>query len=214
MNGMKNKKMQEALDEIKAPEQLKRNTETAVLSIIHKRHKHRFPVVFASVVIFVTALCLGGYSWVTPVVAISVEADAEIALDVNCFDRIVNAEGINEAGNLFLEDHDLNGKTYDEAIGILAEYCDEYALTVVGEEKHCQRIKEEIIDNTDLDESDIACSQNREELEEAHAHGMSFGRYRAWKALQDEVSEEEFAEMDMQDIHDMMGKGNHRHGRN
>ena len=63
-----------------------------------------------------------------------------------------------------------------------------------------------------LDESDIHCSQNHEEVEEAHAHGMSIGRYRAWKALQDEVGEEEFAKMDMQEIHDMMGKGHH--GRN
>lgn len=214
MNGMKNKRIQEALDKIQAPEQLKLDTKTAVLCRMHKRQKHNLPLVFASACLLIFALCYGGYSWVTPVVAISVEADAEIALNVNCFDRIAGAEGLNEAGISFLDDHNLNGKTYDEAISILSEYCDEYSLTIVGDEKRCQKIEEDIINNSEFDIDEIYCSQNHEEMEEAHEAGMSVGRYRVWKALEGKISEEEFSKMDMQEIHDMMGKGQHRHGRN
>lgn len=214
MNGMKSKLIQDAMDKIQAPEQLKQSTKEAVFSRMQKHSHSRLPLVFVSAVVLVISLYYGGYSWVTPVVAISVEADAEIALDVNCFDRIANAEGLNEAGKAFLDEHNLNGKTYDETISILSEYCDEYSLTIVGDEKRCQRIEEDIINHSDLDVSDIQCSQDHEEIEEAHGQGMSVGRYRAWKALEGKISEEEFSEMDMQEIHDMMGKGQHRHGRN
>lgn len=214
MNGMKNKLILEALDEVKAPVQLKQDTKEAVFNAMQQKHHHRLPLALAGAAALVIVLFSGGYFWFTPVVAISVEADAEIALRLNCFDRVVDVEGLNEMGAQVIAEQNLEGKTYDEVADILSEYCDDYALTIVGNEERCQKMEKEIIENTNVDASDIHCSQNQEEMEEAHAHGMSVGRYRAWMALQDEVSEEEFQEMTMQEIHEKMGQRHHRHGRN
>lgn len=187
--------LQKSMSEIRATDELKKNTLQQLKDLQEKRSgtRSRFIIRYA-----LAAVCLflllgtGGYSaYRKPVSYISIDVNPSIELGINRFGKVVSAEAYNEDGQNVLQHVSLTNISYMQAIDkLLADENDHHFLkddsllvfTVISDRSHS--IIEELRTNefartyeTLMYTSDVAC------MEEAHSHEMSFGIYRAYLEL-------------------------------
>lgn len=80
-----------AFDQVKASEELKEQTESAVVSKMMFKHKrHRFSRMVTACICLVLVLGIGGWTYLTPTMAITIDTNPAIELGVNRFDRVVS----------------------------------------------------------------------------------------------------------------------------
>ena len=215
-------KLTNAFDEIKATEELKRNTADFISNEISRRAKKtksfRY-VVAACSFLCVAIMAVVGYSLVvSPVSAISIDINPSIELELNVFDRVVSASTFNDDGKLIMENIKVDNLEYTEAVEkILADevfkgYIKEDSLLVitVASDRKAEIISG--IENTTEYEkiAETALETKVEEAEketisEAHDCGLSFGKYQAYMNLKQydiAVTPESVASMSMREIKD------------
>jgi hypothetical protein len=211
-------KIRDAIDSVRAEEGLKRSTKTflaAKLSAPKRTPVLRIAVAFACLAL--ALLGLGGWkSYVTPVSAISVDVNPSIELGVNPFDRVVSVTGYNEDGTALAADVELKNLHYADALDTLLSddamqpYLENNGLvsiTVIGStERKSQEMRARIAACPYAASPNVECRYgNREEVAAAHDAGLSFGKYRAFRELQEldpDVSTEEVRELTMRQIWD------------
>ena len=218
------KQVQEAFDGIKASDALKARTRNFVAERTARHRRSLFPTAPAARWIAAVActllLFLGGYRFYeTPTVAISVDINPSIELAVNRFGRVVYVSGYNEAGKDLIERLPLKNKPYAEAIEAIASDSQIRSLLsndemlvfgVFGAENAQTAQILSDIENFTADRQNMFCRRGDEETaREAHALGLSCGRYMAymeWKSLDPNVTPEEVNSMTMREIRDRIAE--------
>lgn len=180
-----------SMEGIRASEELKKNT----LRYLEKHQNRpggsgahvRIKYVFAAICVLFL-LGTGGYSaYIRPVSYVSIDVNPSIELGINQFGRVVKTSAYQETGQEVLAHVSLNHLMYLEAIGQLLEnnafrrYIKEDSLlmiTIISDNQ--DRMMEEIEADEILQRYGVmAYTSDTTCMEEAHAHEMSFGKYRA-----------------------------------
>lgn len=141
----------------------------------------------------VLILCLGGLGWLwfTPVSAISVDVNPSLELVINRFGRVLTVEGWNEDGRALAQQLDLRFQPYvtalervvdSEAVQECLARGEELCITVAGGSAAQSRTILEAV--RECANGAYCMLADYAQLEEAHAAGLSLGKYRVFLELQ------------------------------
>ncbi len=165
------------------------------------------------------AVGFGGYRWYAePTAFVSLDVNPSIELEVNRFDTVVAARGVNEDGRALLESVPLVGEGYDAAMDRLTASeafasfvsTDSYIEINIACDDEAQAQKLEAASNTCL--STLPCkgschAADDDEWHAAHEAGMGVGRYRAaleLMACDPDVTLEECSHLSMRELRDRL----------
>ncbi len=192
-------KIKSALDQIHAEDTLQENTLRYVFEKTngYRRGKSRFYRSLAPIAacLLAAAFGVGGYlSYVTPVAAISLDINPSIELEMNIYDRVISSKGYNDQGVALAEELNVRHMNYSDAVQALLESdaisdClktgEPLEVTVTSDsEQKSQAMQDRISDQTEIPLEQFHCSGHHEQIDQAHAAGLSTGRYRALLELQ------------------------------
>ena len=225
-----NRDIHDAFDQVRADEHLRASTQRFLREARRKKsvplvQTPRFAAVMASLLVCV--LCLGGFSYLNaPVSYISIDVNPSIELTLNRLHRVVSAEAFNDDAQIVLQDVEVKGMAYTQAIDALLESAamqpyltdnavlsftvaadskrtEELLLTGIGECAGCRQYR------------GLCASADEGLIREAHQNGLSFGKYRVYLSLLDSgvtITLDECREMSMAELRSMMreqGDGSH-----
>lgn len=215
------KKIKEAFDQIQAEDQLKNKTKDFIFNNVndYKQKPKRTKIWrLAPIAICMLFVFMGGY-WLyfTPTVEISMDVNPSIELSVNRFDRVISVTGYNEDGQELIESLDIKHMNYNDAINQVLNSQDitnllsnneVMTICVIGEDgKQSTRIFSNIESYTSKTENTYCYHAQKEEVEEAHDVGLSYGKYKAYlkiKSLDPDITLEEVQKMTMREINDLI----------
>lgn len=195
-------KIKVSLEGVKADQELKQRTKAYLFQEMQKRKakpRHGFRYAFAAAAcVLVLALGLGGqYLVVSPVSYISVDINPSVELSLNRLDRVIDASAYNKDGKNILKDLNLKGATYAAAINEIADKAEQqgylkkkysFEVSVISRDK--EKLIKGIEDCSGYQKYSGTChSISPEERSQAHEHGLSFGKYRAYQELKEYVPE-------------------------
>lgn len=218
MNRIKN-----AFDKVRADEKLKKDTIAFLQNERARREsrpkfKHAYRYAAALAAVFIAVFGIGGYSvFNTSVSYISIDVNPSVELALNIFDNVVEAAAYNDDGEAILENVNLNGKSYTDAIDTLlsdqefVSYIQENGeidFTVVSDDE--DRIISGIQGCKGYGQYNGSChSTNSETAKQAHSHGLSLGKYRAYLELSEydsSVTADDCKNMTMRQIRDLISE--------
>lgn len=225
-----------AFDEIKADEKLKINTKECIKRKIQKQSEgetqrlKKFQYVNKRSLKYVAViLCLliflGGGNIVyhmekDAVTYISIDVNPSIELALNKFDKVISVKAYNEDGKKVLENLNIEGKDYEDAINIIVEsksmsgyLTENEALTFTVASKYKNK-ESEIVENINNCNSckkhkGISIEADMDKIKEAHDYGLSFGKYMAYLELKkytDSVTTDDCKNMTMRDIRNLISQ--------
>lgn len=216
-----NEQIREAFDDIHASDALKEKTLHAVLekNAVRKhftfRPMHLVPVLGCLMLMLITSWRL----YFTETLIISVDVNPSVELSVNRFDIVIAAVGVNEDGQNLLTSVRVEHQPYDDAVEALLTSDTVTALTedeavveigVIGngdaQETKVRASLEHYCENT---EQATCYTSDQHELEEAHAVGLSCGKYRVYQeliALGIDITPEEAQSMTMRQLRALKGE--------
>ncbi len=224
-------KIKNAFAEVRADEKLKNSTISFLQSERAKRESRpKFKYVFryaaALTAVFAILFGIGVYSVLnTSVSYISIDVNPSVELALNRFDNVVEAAAYNDDGAAVLKNVDLDGRSYTDAIDILlssqefvsyVQNNSEIDFTVISGDE--DRIIRGIQGCSGYGQYNGRCHGADEEIiEQAHCHGLSFGKYSAYLKLSEydsSVTAEDCKDMTMRQIHDLISEHTHGHHSN
>lgn len=207
-----------AFGAVHAPEELKAHTRRALQPLVRRR-RARLRAAGLAVAACVLLLFGGCGLYFTPTSVISIDINPSLELSVNRFDRVIGAEGYNEDGKQLVQSLALTHRTYAQAVDrVLASKAvsdclarDELLSIAVVESD--ARQGQEILDYL------TACTARtpnaecygvaRQEVEQAHTVGLSYGKYRAYlelQALLPDITPDQVASMTMRQIRTLIAQ--------
>lgn len=214
-------RVKNAFDTVKADEKLKKKTISFLQNERAKREsipKFRYAYRYAAALtaVFVVLFGIGGYSVLNTAVSyISIDVNPSVELALNRFDNVVEAAAYNDDGDTMLKNIDLKGKSYTDAIDTLlsnqefTSYMQENGeidFTVVSDEE--DRIIEGIQKCRGYGQYNGIChGADSEIVSQAHNHGLSLGKYRAYLELSEydsSVTAEDCRDMTMRQIRNLI----------
>lgn len=213
--------IKQLFDPIRADESLKQHTLDYLSRQTNGYHRRsRFSVISPSLIVLALSLVLllgigGHFLYFTPRTIISVDVNPSIELEVNRFGRVITVEAFNDDGIAIVSSVRLRFLDYESALAKLlqaetmAEYlADEHlvSISIFGDaEAVCHHMLNRL--STCISEYDnVHCSSGNREFEaDAHAVGLSCGKYKAYLellALDPTVTPDEVKDLTMRQIHD------------
>lgn len=218
-----NKKIKEAFEQIRADEKLKDSTRAFLAQKTKgytKGAAKRHPYLYAAVCACLLFLLIGGHLlYFTPTSVISIDINPSLELNVNRFDRIISVNGLNDDGQELAASIDLKYRDYRSALEKLLEEKsiadllsgDEIlTITVTGpDETQSVRIFTEIETYTSGHKNTYCYHSSSAEMTDAHASGLSCGKYRAFlelQALDPDITPEAVQKMTMREIMDLIDR--------
>ena len=209
-------KIKTAFNSVTADEQLKEKTRQSVLLKAEKMQTSKsfnFKRYVLAPIALVLTFSLAGFlfSYNIQVSAISVDINPSIELGINQFSRIISTKAYNSDGEELLNSTDIKNLTYEEGINKLLE-CDKAKQyinndNVVMITVDSQNNSEEMIESIEQNISsnvDMYCNKSdSSNSEEAHANGLSFGKYNAYLELKEyepDITTEDISKMTMKEI--------------
>lgn len=163
------------------------------------------------------AIGIAGITWAwQPYAYVAIDVNPSIELGINRFDRVAVTRAYNEDGEQVLEQADVQGDTYEQAMeaieAALREYLDESSaieLTIVCNDREAAS-QLETVGTRCLDEAGtgrVHCSHASEEDHHAAGDaGMGVGKYRVYQELVDagvDIDPEEAQGMTMRELLDL-----------
>lgn len=214
-------KLQEAFDDIRADDALKEQTLNYVLKksqskSVHKpsKKKMRRLIPAFSTIAAAAVMMVGIWIYLTPVSVISIDVNPSLEMDVNRFNHVVDVNAYNSDGQQLADQLNLKFKNYEDAVEILVNSDtiqtllsrDEIlSIVVTGENKaQSEKILSCIESSTDNQQNTYYYCADKEEVEEAHDHGMSYGKYHAYLQLHEyepDLTPDDACHMTMKEIH-------------
>ena len=218
------KEIYSAFDSVHASRELKDRTRVFTARQLARRQAsrprspRRWVAAAAAACLLLAAAGIGGH-WLyfTPTAAISIDVNPSLELEVNRFDRVIGVEGYNEDGRALAALVDVTFQHYDQAVeeilnsetvtALLAR--DEVVIiTVTGSDTaQCRRLLSGVEGET-AGQPNVHChSANHDQVEQAHEHGLSYGKYQAYlelRALDPDLTPEAVADMTMGEIRDLL----------
>lgn len=209
-------RIRKSMEGIKATGEMKANTLKYLEEQRHGRMqcpKRRFvPQAALAAVCLLLFFAVGGYSvYAKPVAYISIDVNPSVELGLNRFGRVVSAEGYNEDGKGILQQLSLKNLPYMQAIERLLENENEGGFLKEGSLLVFTVISRDpdsliaCLNANEAWQSYEASAYISDEIcrEEAHQHGMSFGKYSAYLELaeyDESITVEDCHKMTMQEI--------------
>ncbi|HJD33970.1 MAG TPA: hypothetical protein H9911_05435 [Candidatus Mediterraneibacter tabaqchaliae] len=159
-------------------------------------------------------MVFGGWQlYFKPVSVISIDINPSLELDVNRFDRVVDVKEYNEDGEKLAESLKILFMNYEDALEEIMdnESVQDYlaqdqvmSIVVAGEdEKKTQTVYSNVEECTQGQENTHCYHADSEVLEDAHASGLSYGKYMAYlelKELDPDISPGDVQGMPMREI--------------
>ena len=215
-------KLRAAFDSVRAGEDLKERTrdflarETREYGRRPARTARRLVPALVCLALLL-AVGLGGWrAFFTPAAVISVDINPSVELTVNRFDRVLRVAGLNPDGAALADTLDVRFLTYTEALDqLLASQMVEECLArdellsiavVCDDEARGRRMLAGVEQCAQGHRNTVCSSASHEEVEEAHDVGLSYGKYRAFLALQaldPRITAEDVRGMTMREIRDL-----------
>lgn len=215
---MKNE-VKQAFARVHADEALKAQT----MAALQQRRAVRAPRRSAWLMPLAACLALlllgwGGYAlYFVPTSVISVDINPSLELSVNRLDRVIAVQGYNPDGEALAEELDLWSLTYTEAVEQVLQSpvvmdCRAQggvvSITVVTEDSaQSQRMLGNVQACTAGQKDTYCYAAPPEEVEAAHAVGLSYGKYRAYleaQAQNPDLTPEDVQGMTMREIRDLI----------
>ena len=109
-------RLRKAFDSIEAGDALKARTRARVIQRMRARTRARVMPRIALAMMCVLLVLAGGFTYLTPVSAISLDVNPSIELALNRFDRVVSARGLNAEGEALVSGMSLFGRDYRDAV--------------------------------------------------------------------------------------------------
>lgn len=238
-------KMELAFDQICAGDDLKRRTEEYLFQHIHSytekktvRVHWRLMAVGAVCAVLLSLGLFGSWLFFTPVSAISIDINPSLELGVNRFDQVVTVEPFNEDGRALTDTLNLRFVDYTQALNALLEddrvqgylkQNETMSIVVVCDNEEQSGKMLAAVKSCTGRRKNIHCqAENSSCSNDAHAAGLSCGKYRAFLELQSldpSITAEEVQGMTMREIREKIaslsgepvqwtGEGHHGHGKN
>lgn len=201
-------KLKPVFDRIRAEASLKRDTKAEVLRKLSRRNSVVTLRAMVAGACCAAILLVCFWSYQRPTATISLDAGHSLELGINCFDRVISVEAFNEDGQELLNRIQVMNLGYTEAVEqLLEEGTSEEELTVLSvsgtEGEQVDRIILQM-ENCGGENQQAQCQYAAPEIvEQAHANGVSAGKYRAFQELQTldpSVTLEEVMNMTMKQI--------------
>ena len=214
-------KIQEAFAPVTADAALKEKTAEFLHQKISARQRQRgVRLRYAAAALVLVLMLSGGLGvrflfWI-PVSYIGLDADGSVSLALSRMDTVVAAEGYTEEDVLLLENLDLTGKNYTEAVeallaapGFAAEN-GESALNVTVVSEREEELTAGIQECPGYQQHSGQCAGADPALwEEAQEVGMTAGKYRAYQELASydpSVTAEECRSMSMRELRERIAE--------
>lgn len=200
-------KIQDAFESIRADSQLKESTKQYLgkkyKEYLYKEKNESFPkrrhfsirhaAAFSCALLAIFA-GITGYTWArTPVAYVSIDVNPSIELALNRFDRVVSVTAYNTEGEDILNGLSLNGKKYTEALNLVLSCEDmrtyltdraEVVLTVAADQGRERELEQGVKHCAGrMGQGCRNARANVEMVSEAHACGLSLGKYNAYQEL-------------------------------
>ncbi len=217
-----NSRIRETFDGIRAEEDLKNRTKQF---LARRTNHYRRPAFLlrkglAPVLVCVSLImiCMAGYRiYFTPTSVISIDINPSMELNINRFDRVISVVPYNDDGKLLAAAADVRFLDYRDALdrildneNVIELLSQDEILSVVVVEAD-ERQREEMLSNIATCTSghgNVFCySAHHEEVEEAHGHGLSYGKYCALLELQrfdPDITAEDIQGMTMSEIRNLL----------
>ena len=219
-NGIK-----EAFDAIQTPERLKRKTKAQLRKMTFdygrnilqlRSHRRRLAAGLLSLVLILT----GAGVWFFPTTSIAVDINPSLELKVNALDRVISLKGRNSDGGAVVEEVDVSGMTYDDAMQriLLSHGLEPYleqgstiTITVAGgDNAHGEEMLSKVLCrayNIAAEENVVYYQVSWETVRAADAAGLCIPRYLAWQQLMQEdpsITAEDVKQLTKEEIHQMV----------
>lgn len=203
-------------DRIKASPALKENTRAFLQARRGRRRPARAVGWAAAAICAIFLMAVGVFRFLSaPVSYVSIDVNPSLELSLNRMDRIVSAAAYNNDGAKLLQEIPLEGKTYTEAIGLLlsSEAMRPYlsgasglTFTVAAADKGKEADLLKGVESSAgyRENGALICRADVDVLDEAHGHGLSFGKYAAYLTLSqydEDCTPEDCRDMTMAELH-------------
>lgn len=215
-------KLQRAMDPIRADQTLKQRTADLMKQeILRRQASGRSSRLRLAAVLCVFLICFSAFAtyslYCSPVSYISIDVNPSVELALNYWNRVVRCESYNPEGERLLQSMKLENLYYTEALDTL--FANEEFLsylngggdlnfTVVSDQEEV--LLEGIQNCHGYSLYHASCySSSSEDREEAHHHGLSTGKYRAYLELSQydpSITPEDCAHMSMRQLRERIAQ--------
>ncbi|OUP10857.1 hypothetical protein [Collinsella sp. An2] len=179
--------------------------------------RRRHIVLAAAACLLLVLLGIGGVAWAsTPYAYIGIDVNPSLELGINRFDCVADTRAYNKDGEQVLQQADVQGKSYEEALAAIDDALQDYLtqdavieLTIVCDDRDAAaRLESTGVHCLDTDQTgQVHCSHASEaEHHEASDHDMGLGKYRIYRQLVDagmSISAEDAESMTMRELLDL-----------
>ena len=195
--------IKEAFDAVRADERLRRQTKAylrkATLDYgrdVQRRRQRQMRL--ASCTAALVLLVVSAGMWLLPVTSIDLDINPSLEIRVNTFGRVTRLKGLNADGLALVEELDVKGLPYDEAMQriLISEELEAYldngsliSITVVGKD---ESLAEEMLSKVVCRAYAIAeednvyyCQTDPETARAARSVGLCVLRYQVWQQLKE-----------------------------
>lgn len=214
-------KFKSAFGQIHAEDALKSKTKAFIYEKTNgydrkKRVNFQRAVMSMACLLIAVVGIFGYFSYTIPVVAISIDINPSIELEINRYDKVIDVKGYNDDGIRLAGELDIQNMDYSSAINAVMENqtvvsClndnNVLEITISGNsEKAKEKMQSCISDKTNVEQKYIHCYGNKDDIEAAHSAGLSVGKYRAYLELKEEnpdITPEDVSGLTMREIRDI-----------
>lgn len=219
-----NDRIREAFGSVHAEEGLKTQTKEFIArkAKAHSKRQQRIlpqsRMAVAMACFMLLLACFGGYRlYFVRTSVISIDINPSIELNINRYGKVISWEGYNDDGLELADDLHIRFMDYVRAIDEILKtekitaYMngnEELSISVVGRNEQESR---EILANVETSTSghhNVCCYMgHHEDVNAAHAAGLSVGKYRAFLEVQEvnpDITVEDIGKMTMRQIKDLM----------
>ena len=195
--------IKEAFDAVRADERLRRQTKAylrkATLDYgrdVQRRRQRQMRLVSCTAALVLMVVSAG--MWLLPVTSIDLDINPSLEIRVNTFGRVTRLKGLNTDGLALVEELDVKGLPYDEAMQriLISEELEPYlenesliSITVVGKD---ESLAEEMLSKVVCRAYAIAeednvyyCQTDPETARAARSVGLCVLRYQVWQQLKE-----------------------------
>lgn len=212
-------KIKAAFDAVRAGDELKSGTK-AFIARKTRGYAARKALNFRMIVpatCLALILLVGAGLYFTPTARVNIDINPSLELCINRFDRVISVNALNDDGKELAKTPGIKFAGYDEAlrkimdsesVGAMLSENEIMTITVIETSSaQSERILSDMKSCANSHNNVFCNSASSEEASEAHALGLSCGKYRAFLELREldpDIAPEDIQEMSMRELRELI----------